>query len=61
LSGSGWSSAAEIGMATALRSSALIAPGSAMLASSSPSRDSPVRMRLSTSSPRRLTNWASTL
>lgn len=37
-----------IGMAIALRASAVSTPGSAMLASSSPSRDSPVRMRLST-------------
>ena len=42
-------------------SSALTAPGIAMLTISSASRASPVRIRLSTSSSRRLTNWESTL
>ena len=45
----------------ALMASALITPGSAIETISSRSRASPVRIRLSTSSSRRLTNWESTL
>ena len=60
-SGSGWSSAAATGTAIALRTNAHATPGSAMLASSSRSRAWPVRIRLSTSSSRRLTNCESTL
>ena len=61
LTGSGCSNSCDSGITATLIASALTTPGSAIDTIISESRVSPVLIRLSTSSSRRLTNWDSTL